>query len=453
MSLGLSRSMGRFCSPAVLPVYVFALVIALGGMALHHPASLRVSSISWLDALFTSVSATCVTGLAVQDTGQTFSTVGQIVIAVLIQVGGLGVMTYTSLVFYLWRRRVSLTDRIAVGQSLMGDPSFHLGKFLKQLFVVCLCIEGGGALALHLYCGSEMGWFGAIFHAVSAFCNAGFALYPDSLMRFSSHIPVNMIFMVLIFLGGIGFYVLVELPGVFFPVFGRKRLGRLAWQSSVVMRTSLWLVVLGGVLFFLVEYDDRAGMVGSALRGLFQSVSARTAGFNTVDIGVMTDTSLFVMMLLMLVGGSPGSCAGGIKTTTLRVLLGFGVSQIKGRDQVVVAGRGLDRSTVNKAMTLSILVFLLMLVSVFALTITEGANITHREVRGKFIEICFEAVSAFGTVGLSTGLTPHLSTAGKVIVMALMFVGRLGPIVFLTMLQSWQVRERFRRAEQSMLIG
>jgi len=443
----------RFISPAFLPVYFFLGTIVLGGVLLHLPVSQTGAHVSWLDAMFTSVSATCVTGLTVVDTGSAYSLFGQSVIAMLIQIGGLGVMTYTSLVFYMWRRRVSLTDRIAVGQSLLSDPAFHLGRFLIQVVVVCLGIEIAGALALHLFSLGDMDWFSAIFHSISAFCNAGFSLYPDNLMGFAADLPINMVFMTLIFLGGIGFYVLLELPGFLGGVFGvRGFKGTLSWQSSIVIRTSLWLILIGWVVFFLVE-KRQDGVYTALLQCLFQSVTSRTAGFNTMDIGALTDTSLFVLILLMVVGGSPGSCAGGIKTTTLRVLLGFGASQIKGRSQVVVEGCAVDSSTVNKAMTLSIFAMVLLLTSVFVLTMTEGANVTHLMVRGKFIELFFEATSAFGTVGLSTGLTPHLSSPGKLIIMVLMFVGRLGPIVFLTMLQAWQAREHFRRAEKSMLIG
>jgi trk system potassium uptake protein len=261
---------------------------------------------------------------------------------VLIQIGGLGVMTYTSLVFYLWRKRVSLTDRIAVGQSLQGDPSFKLGRFLVQLFLVCFCIEAVGAVALYAFSMGEVDWFSAFFHSISAFCNAGFSLYPDNLMRYSGHLPINVIFMTLIFLGGIGFYVLVELPGFLRCVLrGLPLRGSLSWQGSLVIRTSLWLILIGWLVFFLIE-QRQDGVTTALLQSLFQSVTARTAGFNTMDIGIMTDTSLFIMILLMVIGGSPGSCAGGIKTTTLRVLLGFAVSQIKGRDQVVVEGYGVD---------------------------------------------------------------------------------------------------------------
>jgi trk system potassium uptake protein TrkH len=296
-------------------------------------------------------------------------------------------------------------------------------------------------------------WFNAFFHSVSAFCNAGFSLYPDSLMRFSGNLPINLLFMLLIFLGGIGFHVLVELPGFLGSALKSRRMrDTLSWQSSLVIRTSLWLILIGWVVFFLIE-QRQDGLFTALLQSLFQSVTARTAGFNTMDIGIMTDTSLFIMILLMVIGGSPGSCAGGIKTTTLRVLLGFAVSQIKGRDQVVVERCGVDAPTVNKAMTLAIFAFVLIMGSVFVLTVTEGANLPHQMVRGKFMELFFEAASAFGTVGLSTGLTPALSAPGKFIIMMLMFVGRLGPIVFLTMLQTWQTREHYRRAEKSMLIG
>lgn len=441
----------KFFSPAFLPVYFFALVILQGAVLLRLPMAWQAEPVSWLDALFTSVSATCVTGLVVVDTATVYSRFGQTVIAVLIQIGGLGVMTYTSLVFSLWRRRVSLTDRIAVGQSLLGDPGFHLAGFLRRLFLVCLCIEGIGAVLLYVASGGEMGWYGAVFHSISAFCNAGFALQSDSLMGHAGNLPLNLVFMALIILGGIGFYVLVELPGFMRSLVTGKK-GALSWQSTVVIRTSLYLILAGWLVFFLVEARPD-GIPTSLLTSLFQSVSARTAGFNTVDIGHMADTSLFVLIVLMVIGGSPGSCAGGIKTTTLRVLLGFGLSQIKGREQTVVHGYAVDAQTISKAMTVFILASVLILTSVFILTMTEGADVSHQQLRGKFIEILFEAASAFGTVGLSTGLTSNLSEPGKIVIMVLMFVGRLGPIVFLTMLQAWQTREHFRRAERNMLIG
>lgn len=446
----------RFVSPAVLPVYFFAATILLGGVLLQHSVSLNGKDIRWIDAIFTATSATCVTGLSVVDTGTHFSRAGHSVIMALIQVGGLGVMTYTSLVFYLWRKRVTMTDRLAVGQSLMSDPGFHLGRFLKQLILVCTVVECSGAIALHVCSLGSIDWYSAFFHSVSAFCNAGFSLYSDNLMGFRDDVGVNLVFMGLIVLGGIGFYVLIELPSLMQNLSRlRVRSMRLSWQSGVVIRTSFWLIVVGWIMIFLAEYAGHHGLhlKGLLLGSLFQSVTTRTAGFNTLDIASMTDISLFVMILLMLIGGSPGSCAGGIKTTTFRVLLAFGVSQIKNREQVVVEGYAVDGSSLNKSITLAIFVFLIVFVATLGLLITESGATPHNLAHGDFVEILFEVASAFGTVGLSAGLTPNLSDAGKCIVMLLMFIGRLGPIVFLTVLQTWQTRERFKRAEKSMLIG
>lgn len=446
----------RLASPAVLPVYFFAATILLGGALLQHSVSLNGQYLRWIDAIFTATSATCVTGLSVVDTGTCFSRFGHTVIMALIQIGGLGVMTYTTLVFYLWRKRVTMTDRLAVGQSLMSDPGFHLGKFLKQLVMVCAIVECSGAIALHVFSVGAIDWYSAFFHAVSAFCNAGFSLYSDNLMRFRDDLGVNLVIMLLIVLGGIGFYVLIELPTVLRNKLRTpERAARLSWQSSVVIRTSLWLIGLGWLILFLAEYSGRHGLHlnGLLLGSLFQSVTTRTAGFNTLDIASMTDISLFVMILLMLIGGSPGSCAGGIKTTTFRVLYSFGLSQIKNREQVVVEGYAVDSQTLNKAITLAIFVFLIIFTATLGLLFTESGATPHNQAHGDFVEILFEVASAFGTVGLSAGLTPNLSDAGKCIVIILMFVGRLGPIVFLTVLQTWQTRERFKRAEKSMLIG
>jgi trk system potassium uptake protein TrkH len=445
-------------SPFALPVYFFGLTILVGTVLLHQPISLTGGELSWIDALFTATSATCVTGLIVVDTGTFFSRFGQNVILCLIQLGGLGVMTYTSLVFYLWRKRVSVTDRLAVGQSLLHDPRFHLGSFLKMIVAVCVFVECSGACLLY-FC-DPVGFepYSALFHSISAFCNAGFSLYGTSIMFWKHDVAVTGVLMVLITLGGLGFYTLLELAGVS----GRagdltsSQSRRISWQSRIVLRTSLGLVVAGWAALFLVEYFAGTGngrVFGTLLEGLFQSVTCRTAGFNTVDIGTMTNVSLFIMILLMVIGGSPGSCAGGVKTTTFRVLAAFGISQLKGRKQVVVNGYGLDESTVNKALTLSVFAFLILIGATMILSLTEGGNVPSALARGRFLEILFETASAFGTVGLSTGLTPDLSPAGKAIITLLMFMGRLGPIVFLSIIQSWQIRERFARPEKSILIG
>ena len=451
----------QWITPFGLPIYFFATTIFLGAGLLHLPASsLHPGSISWMNALFTATSATCVTGLAVLPTSE-FSVLGQSVLLFLIQLGGLGIMTYTSLVFYLWRKRVSITDRLAVGQSLLHDPTFHLGTFLKQLVLICFCIEFLGAMALLAFDPLRFAPFSACFHSVSAFCNAGFSLFDSSLMRWQDDWGVNTVFMILIVLGGLGFSVLIDIMqtcqsrarGPRPHVRGR----RLAWQSSVVLRTSLFLILIGWGAILLAEFHGNEGRSlcsGShLLTSLFQSVSSRTAGFNTVDIGNMTNISLIVLLALMLIGGSPGSCAGGIKTTTFRTIIAFAWSQLVGRRQVVINGQALEETSVNKALILLILAVVMVVTATLLLSITEGGTLPHPEMRGQFLEILFEVISAFGTVGLSTGLTPELTGTGKGIIIVLMFVGRLGPIAFLAIIQGWQTRERFSRPERGMLIG
>jgi trk system potassium uptake protein TrkH len=450
----------KLLSPLALPIYVFAAAIFLGAGLLRSPASHAGPTVSFLDALFTATSATCVTGLAVVDTGTSFSIFGQTVILVLIQLGGLGIMTYASLFFYLWRRRVSLTDHIAVGQSLLQDPSFHLGHFLLRVVACVAAIEGAGALLLHLLDPQGFSPFSAVFHAVSAFCNAGFGLFPDSLMRYRGSVGVNVVIMSLIILGGLGFTVLVELYRLARQRFKpRERLAPrrgISWYSRIVLTTSAFLTLAGAALLYLGELNTGSAgpdQTDAVLGALFQSVTCRTAGFNTLDIGRMGEASLVIMILLMFIGGSPGSCAGGIKTTTFRVLAAFGRGQMRGGRQAVIGRFAVDEGTLNRAVTLTIFSLGIVLVALLLLCFTEGATMAHHLAPGRFMDILFEVVSAFGTVGLSTGLTPHLTPLGKVVVIVLMFVGRLGPIVFLSVLQGFQERPRYQWPEQGMLIG
>jgi len=442
--------------PLFFPILFFGLAILAGSVLLLLPFSLAPGrELSWLDALFTATSATCVTGLAVVDTGSFFSPLGQRIILVLIQVGGLGIMTLASLTLYLLRKRITLTDRVAVGQNLLQDPGFHLGRFLLQVVGMTLGIELAGALLLYAVSAGAMDPFAALFHSVSAFCNAGFSLYPDSLSRWAGNWPVNLAFILLITLGGLGFFVLVDLgrwgmAGLKGMVRGaRRRPYRLNWYSVVVLRASLGLS-LAGAVFLLVAIlagPAPAGKPGSILlTALFQSVTCRTAGFNTVVVGDLARGALLVMMGLMFIGAAPGSCAGGIKVTTFRVLVAHLVSELRGRDQVVLGRMAVRRETVRRAVVLFTFSALLVIGAIFVLCLSEAGEV-------RFLDIAFEAVSAFGTAGLSTGLTPRLSGTGKGVIILLMFMGRLGPLVFLGVLQSLARREAFARPESDLLIG
>jgi trk system potassium uptake protein TrkH len=369
-------------------------------------------------------------------------------------------MTFTSLAFYLWRRQVSLHDRVAVGQSLLNDQSFNLAGFLVRILIWTLVIETAGALLLHLQAPREFDLFAAAFHAVSAFCNAGFALTSDSLVAWRSHWGINLVIMALIIAGGIGFAVLVELqawicrhscgcrPG--------RPVSRLSWYATVVLKTSLALVGVGWLAIYLSEsvgYHSGLPVPDAILSALFQSVTCRTAGFNTLDIGRLTNVTVFVTIFLMFIGGAPGSCAGGIKVTTFRTLLAFFKSHLLGRQQTSIGRFAIDPSTLNRALLLASFSIVIIIGAVLVLNVSEGADMPHTRVRGLSLEILFEAVSAFGTVGLSMGLTPKLTFTGKCIIMMLMFIGRLGPLLMLAAVQSLHKERLYRLPEESLLIG
>lgn len=434
----------KILTPLTWPVLSFAAAILLGSLALGSPLFWEEGcSVSWLDALFLSTSAVCVTGLATLDIGSTFNSAGQTVILVLIQLGGLGITTYTSLIFVLWRNRVPFTDRLAVTQALLNNNTFDLRAFLRQVVGLVLALELIAAALLYWHDPERFGPFSALFHAVSAFCNAGFSLFSNNLMDFRGDIVVNAVLGVNIILGGLGFVVLRELiHALIHRIQGRP--AHLSRYSRLVLRISFWLVFGGGALIWLIELQ-RSGHVHPggtgptlALSSLFQSVSARTAGFNSVDLSRLTDASLLVLTALMFIGGSPGSCAGGIKTTTFRVLLGYMVSQVRGERQIVLGRRrAVTTDSVARALTLFFFTALTVCVSVLLLSVTEnGITAWGEQASTPLLEILFETISALGTVGLSIGLTPNLTAAGKVIIILNMFIGRVGLITLLAALQS-----------------
>ncbi len=447
----------KFFSPLLLPVIMFAVAICLGTIFLHSPFSYHEKSISWIDSLFTATSATCVTGLTVVDTGHLFTRTGQIIIVALIQLGGLGIMTFTSLAFYLWRKRIFLTDRIAVGESLLNNSSFHLGSFLKKIILFTFFIEAFGVFFLIIFGHNHFSLFSAIFHSISAFCNAGFSLNSDNLMKFNKNFGVNITIMCLIILGGLGFSVLEEgYSYIESKITRKKEIFRLSRHFSIVIKTTVFLILAGWFFIYFADYMNLKKAMPETedlLASLFQSVTCRTAGFNTLDISSMTNSSLLFMILLMFIGGAPGSCAGGIKVTTFRVLWAFIIDTIRGREQVCIGKYAVDRDTVNKALTLLFFSVAIILVSVLLMSFTEGGDLPHLRIRGNFLEILFETISAYGTVGLSTGLTAGLSSTGKIILVALMFIGRLGPLVLLSALQSIQTKILYLKPEQSISIG
>jgi trk system potassium uptake protein TrkH len=446
-------------SPIIFPIIFFILIIFFGSVFLHVSEKSKVDSLSWTDSIFTATSAACVTGLVVVDTGSYFTFIGKIIILGLMQVGGLGIMTFTSLSIYLWRRRTTITDRIAVGQILLRDTSLNLGKFLIEIVIWTFIIEAVGAVLLYLMAPEAFSPFSAVFHSVSAFCNAGFSLFTNSLVAWKGEWKINLVFIILIFIGGIGFSVFVEFKDF---IIQKLKLGSspknksVSWDAKIVFRTSFFLIILGWVAIYLSEYVGYNRMVvfdDALLTALFQSVTSRTAGFNTLSIGQMTNVSLVIILFLMFIGGAPGSCAGGIKVTTFRVMAAAIWSQLKGKKQAVIGKFAIREATVKKAMVLFVLAIIIISLAMFLLDFTEGGDKPHYQVRGQFLEILFESVSAFCTVGLSTGLTSTLSTAGKWIIICLMFIGRLGPFVLISALQSVQETQYYDLPEENVMIG
>jgi trk system potassium uptake protein TrkH len=445
-------------SPARLLLFSFMVMIAFGTLLLMLPASSHKGALPFVDALFTATSAGCVTGLSVWDVAETLTPFGLGVLLALIQLGGLGIMTISTLLILGAQGRVGFA-----GNLIIQDCFTHSGKkdpvsILRSVIQVTVAFELLGALLLfcRFYPGApSLGnalWL-SVFHSISAFCNAGFALYPDSLSRFRGDLLVNGVLSFLIIAGGLGFLVISELQGKLRP--GRFRWERLSLHTRLVVTTSFFLLLSGGLFTLVLEWDNTLGglpLHEKLLAAFFQSVTLRTAGFNTIDFGTMANGTLFLSLIFMFIGGSPGSCAGGVKTTTVATLFIMGWSRLKGAAHVSAFSRTIPNKSVEKATHLVMLAFVVVTFGTLVLLSSEMGDLAHSESRGRFIELLFESVSAFGTVGLSMGVTPTLSTVGRLCVIFLMFVGRLGPMVVAVAISRGKA-PRFRWAEEDIMIG
>ena len=449
-------SLWQRLTPPQLFVGSFGLLILLGTAGLLGlPGLYTGPSLGWLDALFTATSAVCVTGLIVVDTATHFTPAGQAFLLLLIQLGGLGMITFTSLIIMALGRRLSLRhEALAVG-SLDAAPHLDPRRLAFDVVRFTLAIEGAGAVLLYLLWGPRLGWreaaWPAVFHAVSAFCNAGFSTFPTSLIPVRESPASLAVIMLLIVTGGLGFLTLEE--GYFYVRARRRGQGfRVSLHSRIVLATTAALIVGGWVLLGLTEWDGALAElpVGHRLtNALFLSVTARTAGFNTIDYGRASEGTNFLTLLLMMIGGSPGSTAGGIKTTTVALLGLLAWSRFRGEGVTSLWGRSLRKETTDRAIGLFVVAFGAVTAGILALTLTE-----HGSATGTFLDRMFEAVSAFNTVGLSTGPTPHLSAAGRAVVVLLMFLGRVGPLTLAAALARPAVRaSRFRYAYEDVTVG
>lgn len=431
--------------------------ILAGTFVLLLPFSTK-NGISFIDALFTSTSAVCVTGLVVVDTGTTFSLIGQIVVAILIQVGGLGVMTFSVILFLSFGKRVSFRHRMVMQEVFAHTPRGDIYKVVKSIFVFTGLIEGIGALLLFLYWLPDFDFFKAlhlgIFHSVAAFCNAGFSPFSSNLMEYRTSPLVNLTICGLIILGGIGFPVVYEIAEwLKIRKSGQKRL---SIQAQSVLVTTAFLIFAGMGLFLWTEHDNVLRSVPwdeSLWIAFFQSVTTRTAGFNTVDIGLLTNSTLLTMMVLMFWGASPGSTGGGAKTTTFAVICAFMWSRLRGNTHVNLFKRTIPQDTLAKSIALIVLSIGLIATIFFLVLLTRYDVAASPEARGEFADYLFEVISAFGTVGLSTGVTPRLNFVGKLLIIIMMFIGRVGVLTFAYIFAGSEARGGIQHAEQNLMIG
>ncbi len=415
-------------NPARILLVTFAAAISIGVMLLMLPAATvdRLGA-NFIDALFTATSATCVTGLIVRDTGSYFTEFGQLVILVLIQIGGLGIMTLSTLFALMLGRKLGFRQEEQMRDILDQSSTVSMYKLIVKIFSITFVFEFIGAILLFIRFKPSFGYAHALksslFHSISAFCNAGFSLYPDSLSAFAGDWTVNLVIMTLIICGGLGFVVIDDIMKVSklkSSIAGKWV--RLTVHSRLVLIMTFILTVAGTMAVFFFEIDNTLldfSTVDKLLVSLFQTVTLRTAGFNTIDIAALHEVTLFVGMLFMFIGASPASTGGGIKTTTFAVLLLSIRCLLRSRDEVELFGRTIHHQTVYKSIAILMFSFTFLVISALFLLSTQAAGLA---------DILFEAISAIGTVGLSTGVTQILDVRGKLIIIVLMYVGRIGPL-------------------------
>jgi len=452
-SLRLGPFFTRHLSPARIFILSFACVILAGAVLLWLPfASTR--GLRFVDALFMSASAVCVTGLATVDVGTDLTTAGQVVLICLFQVGGLGILTFSAFLFGMMGRSISFKGREIVQSSFLHTPRRDFFVILKSVILATLIIESAGVALLFIRFTQDFpaptAFYYAVFHAISAFNNCGFSLFPDSFVRYQGDLLLNVTVMVLIILGGIGFVVHHE---VFARL--RDRNARLSLHSRIVLVTTAGLVVAGAGLFWFFEDDYiLKGLTPRTqiLVSLFQSITPRTAGFNTVEIGQLTNATILMMLVLMFIGGSPGSTAGGIKTTSFALLLLMMWNRWRGSEEVTVANRTVPKELIGRTLSItlaSIISVFLVVAAVMAAGHTEAGPME----RQRFVEYIFETVSAFGTVGLSMGVTPKLGEFQKMMIAFMMFAGRVGPLTLAFSLSFREGKKTVVYAEETVMVG
>lgn len=443
------NSVFKRLTPAQILVMGFATVILAGAMLLSLPVSSATGQpTQFIDALFTSTSAVCVTGLVVVDTGTHYSLFGQLVILLLIQVGGLGFMTMATMFALIMGKRINLRERLIMQEAFNQLTIEGVVRLAKYVLMITFLIEGTAAVILGIRWsmdyGLARGFYFGLFHAVSAFNNAGFDLFGDfrSLTMYASDVTVNLVISGLFIVGGLGFSVIVDL-------YTRRSWRKFSLHTKVVLTTSVILLVLGMAALFLLEFNNDKTLAplpihGKLLASWFQGLTPRTAGFNTIDINAMRSATQFLIIILMFIGASPGSTGGGIKTTTFGTLVSAVWAMIRGREDIELYERRVPKEIVYRSLTIASAALTLVILVTMFLSITENAD---------FLVVLFETTSAFGTVGLSMGLTTKLTVFGKTAIAFTMFLGRLGPLTVAFALAQKQHKAIYRLPEEKLMVG
>ena len=446
--------LARQFSPARIFIFSFAVVILLGAILLWLPFSAGRNPISFVDALFTSASAVCVTGLTVLDLGRDLTFGGQIVTLFLFQVGGLGIITFSVVLFGLMGRSISFRGREIVQSTFLHTPRRDFIVIAKWVLLSTFIIEGMGTFFLFVRFSQDFSpghaFYQALYHAVSAFNNCGYSLFSDNLAAYQSDVIVNLTVAGLIILGGIGFIVQYEVVA---RLRGLQK--KLSIHTRVVLMTTAILLLVGASFFYLFEMNHilkGASLKTQLLTSFFQSVTPRTAGFNTVDIGQLTNATILVMMILMFIGASPGSTGGGIKTTSFALLMLMIWNRFKGSEDVNVFNRTIPREILMRTIAIIFASAFSICLITSVLLFTGGVGNLHpTQSRHFFVEYLFETISAFGTVGLSMGITANMDDIQKLAIILMMFAGRVGP---LTLAFSWySSRRSITYAEESVMVG
>ncbi len=450
-----SNFFSRHLSPTRIFVLSFAAVILIGGILLWFPFSATQGHLRFVDALFTSTSAVCVTGLVVVDVGKDLTTLGQVITIFLFQIGGLGIITFSTVFFVLMGRGISFKGREIVQSTFLHTPRRDFIAIAKMVLWFTFAIEAIGTILLFIRFSMDFptgkALYHAVYNAISAFNNCGYSLFSDNLMGYQGDVLVNLTIMGLIVHGGLGFIVQYE---VLSRLKGVQK--RLSVHTKIVLIATALLILSGAFLFYFFEKNHiikNAPILTKILTSFFQSVTPRTAGFNTVDIGALTNETLLLMLVLMFIGASPGSTGGGVKTTSVALLVMLMWNRLKGNLDLNIFNRTVPREIVSRSISIIFASALSIAIITSVLLIAGEGKLPPTESRHFFVEYLFDTVSAFGTVGLSMGVTPKLNDLQKYALILMMFAGRVGPLTLAFSLSRGTRGRTLTYAEEGVMVG